>query len=114
MTRNYEIEQGELAAKIKVLRAELEKVSDKAMTADMFISNVRKYTRAKKLTERMLNELIERIEVHHAEIIDGVKTQKLVIHYNCIGSFEIPDEYPIALPEITIKTRKGVSVSYSA
>ncbi len=102
MTRNYEIEQGELSVKIKALRTELEKSSDKTVTADTFINTVRKYTRAKKLSERMLNELIERIEVFHAEIIDGVKTQKLIIHFNCIGRIGIPDDIPLELPEITL------------
>ena len=64
MSRRYEREQKELAKKIKVLRFGLDKLGSRAMTSDMFISTVRKYTRAKKLTPRMLNELIERIEVH--------------------------------------------------
>ena len=55
--------QKELAEKIKAVTAELDKQETKAMSADMFISTVQKYTRAKTLTERMLNELIERIEV---------------------------------------------------
>ncbi|MCL2052989.1 MAG: DUF4368 domain-containing protein [Oscillospiraceae bacterium] len=114
MTRNYELEQGELSAKIKALRTELEKTSDKSVTADMFISAVRKYTRAKKLSERMLNELIERIEVYHAEVIDGVKTQRLNIHYNCVGVIDIPETVSLEMPDITVNTRKGVSVSYSA
>ena len=42
------------------------------MTTDMFISLVRKYTRAKKLTPRMLNELVEKIEVFNAEKVNGV------------------------------------------
>jgi hypothetical protein len=114
MTQNYESEQRGLSVKIKELRSELEKLSGKAMTADMFIGAVRKYTRAKKLSERMLNELIERIEVFHAEIIDGVKTQRLNIHFNCVGIIDIPAEAKIPEAEITVKTRKGVSVSYSA
>ena len=60
----------------------------------------------------MVTELIEHIEVHHTEKIDGVKTQKLVIYYNCIGSIEIPDEVPIPEADITMKTRKGVEVTY--
>jgi len=80
------------------------------MTTDIFISTVRKYTRAKKLTERMLTELIERTEVHQAEKIDGVWRQKLTIRYNCIGTIEIPDT--LTLPEITMNTRKGVTVRY--
>ena len=63
MSRRYEDEQKELTEKIKQLRAEIEKQSSRTMTTDMFISLVRKYTRAKKLTPRMLNELVEKIEV---------------------------------------------------
>ena len=62
MSRRYEQEQKELAEKIKALRSEMDKLGSRVMTSDMFISTVRKYTRAKKLTPRMLNELIERIE----------------------------------------------------
>lgn len=50
--------------------------------------------------------------MHHAERIDGVKTQKLVIHYNFAGAIEIPDDAPIDAPEVQVQTRKGVSVNY--
>ena len=113
MSRRYEEEQRELGAKMKDLKTELDKASGKSMTTDMFIATVRKYTRAKKLTERMLNELIERVEVHQAEKVDGVHRQKLTIYYNCIGSIEIPDILPLPQPEVLIGTRKGVAVSYS-
>ena len=39
-----------MAEKIKALRAEIDKQSSQSMTTDMFISLVRKYTRARKLT----------------------------------------------------------------
>ena len=90
MSRRYEDEQKELAEKIKKLRSEIEKQSSQAMTTDMFISLVRKYTRARKLTPRMLNELVEKIEVYHAEKTDGVWEQRLLIHYNCVGEITIP------------------------
>ena len=60
----------------------------------------------------MVTELIEHIEIHHTEKIDGVKTQKLVIYYNCIGSINIPDDVSIPEVDITMKTRKGVELSY--
>jgi len=113
MSKKYEQEQSELASLIKSLRAELEQEGDKAMTTDIFIATVRKYTRTRKLTQRMLNELIDRIEVHQAEKIDGVHVQKLKIHYNCVGSIEIPDVLPLPEPDVLIQTRKGVAVSYS-
>ena len=113
MSRRYEEEQKELAEKIKALRAEIDKQSSQSMTTDMFISLVRKYTRARKLTPRMLNELIEKIEVFNAEKIDGLWEQRLRIHYNCVGVIEIPDLIPLPAPEVSVNTRKGVVVNYA-
>ena len=114
MSSQYTAEQAEIAEKVRGLQTELDKESDKAMTAEGFISTVRKYTRARKLTEGMLNELIERIEVYQSEKIDGVRHQKLTIHYNFVGAIEIPETVSLPAPEFTAKTRKGVAVSYSA
>ncbi|WP_302199852.1 recombinase family protein [uncultured Gemmiger sp.] len=113
MSRRYEGEQKELAEKIKKLRSEIEKQSSQAMTTDMFISLVRKYTRARKLTPRMLNELVEKIEVYNAEKIDGVWEQRLRIHYNCVGEITIPKMLPLPIPDVTVNTRKGVFVNYT-
>ena len=113
MSRRYEEEQKELAEKIKALCAEIDKQSSQSMTTDMFISLVRKYTRARKLTPRMLNELIEKIEVFNAEKIDGVWEQRLRIHYNCVGVIEIPELIPLPAPEVSVNTRKGVVVNYA-
>ena len=113
MSRRYEDEQKELAEKIKKLRSEIEKQSSRSTTTDMFIGLVRKYTRARKLTPRMLNELIEKIEVFNAEKIDGVWEQRLRIHYNCVGTIEIPTVLPLPIPEVSVNTRKGVVVNYA-
>ena len=113
MSRRYEDEQRELAEKIKKLRSEIEKQSSQAMTTDMFISLVQKYTRARKLTPRMLNELVEKIEVYHAEKIDSVWEQRLRIHYNCVGEITIPKMLPLPIPDVTVNTRKGVFVNYT-
>lgn len=71
------------------------------------------YTRARKLTPRMLNELVEKIEVYHAEKIDGVWEQRLRIHYNCVGEITIPKMLPLPIPDVTVNTRKGVFVNYA-
>ena len=113
MSRRYEDEQKELAEKIKKLRSEIEKQSSRSMTTDMFIGLVRKYTRVRKLTPRMLNELVEKIEVFNAEKIDGVWEQRLRIHYNCVGTIEIPTVLPLPIPEVSVNTRKGVVVNYA-
>ena len=85
---------------------------DASVSTDMFLSIVRKYTRAKKLTPRMLNELVNNIEVHQAEKIDGEWVQKLTIHYNCVGALFIPDTEALPTPEVTVNTRRGVYVTY--
>lgn len=80
----------------------------------MFVSLVRKYTRARKLTPRMLNELVEKIEVYNAERIDGEWVQRLCIHYNCVGAMTIPCDLELPMPDVTVNTRKGVFVNYAA
>ena len=90
----------------------MDEVIGKEMTSEKFIKAIKKYTRIKKLTPNILNELIEHIEVYPTEKVNGTKTQKLVIYYNCIGAVEIPEDIPIPKPDITMNTRKGVNLSY--
>jgi ATP-dependent Lon protease len=112
MSRSYEAEQGELTERMKTLKSELDKTADKSMTTEMFAETVRKYSRVKKLSERMLNELIERIEVHQSEKIDGVYVQTLTIHFNCVGEIAIPETAALSESVISVHTRKGVDVRY--
>ena len=114
MSVKYETEQKEVQARIKELQTEIDKEKNKSVSTDMFMASVRKYTRAKKLTPRMLNELIEKIEVHQSEKINGKTVQKLTIHYNCIGSIEIPDLDKIPENNTSVHTRQGVDVQFSA
>ena len=112
MSVSYDNEQKDLHERLTSLNNILEELTSKTITTERFVEAVRKYTRVKKLTARMVTELIEHIEVHPTEKIDGVKTQKLVIYYNCIGSVEIPDEIPIPDADIRVETRKGVEMTY--
>ncbi len=112
MSSRYEEEQAGIREQTKKLKAELQHNESRSMTTDMFLTAVRKYTRARKLTPRMLGELVEKIEIHQAEKVDGVKQQCITIHYNCIGSIVIPEDIPLQLPDINMSTRQGVSVAY--
>lgn len=112
LSQKYEYEQQSLVERIDQLKAAFDEMSFKVSNTETFVAAVKKYTRVKKLTPRMLTELIEKIEVFQSEIIDGVKTQKVIIHYNCIGSVEIPEELDLPEPQITLKTRKGVTINY--
>lgn len=112
MSKRYEQEQGEIGAKVKALRLELKKAEGQQMDMEDFLETVRRYTHVTKITRRMVSELIDHIDVYHAEKQDGVTNQQVVIHYNCIGAFEVPDRKKIPEADIIMETRKGVAVSY--
>ena len=113
MSKRYEQEQGENAKKIKALRLELKKDESKRMDIDDFLETVRRYTDATTITKRMVAELIDHIEVYHAEKQDGITNQRVDIHYNCIGAFDVPDRRKIPEADIIMETRKGVALSYA-
>ena len=113
MSKRYEQEQGENAKKIKALRLELKKDEGKRMDIDDFLETVRRYTDATTITKCMVAELIDHIEVYHAEKQDGVTNQRVVIYYNCIGAFDVPDRRKIPEADIIMETRKGVALSYA-
>ena len=113
MSKQYSEEQTEIADRVKILRVELEKADDKTVTSDTFVKTVRKYTKAKELTPLMLNEFIEKIEIHEAEKSNGKHVQTLTIHYNCIGMIEIPDLKELPEISLTMQTRQGVELTYA-
>ena len=113
MAKRYEQEQGENAGRIKTLRLEVKKLDEKRMDVDDFLETVRRYTDATKITKRMVAELIDHIEVYPAVKEDGVTSQRVTIHYNCIGVFEVPDRRKIPERDILLETRRGVALSYA-
>ena len=113
MAKRYEQEQGENAGRIKALRLEVKKLEEKRMDVDDFLETVRHYTNAATITKRMVAELIDHIEVYPAVKEDGVTNQRVTIHYNCIGAFEVPDRRKIPERDILLETRKGVALSYA-
>ena len=84
MTKQYEDEQSGLAGRMKILRDELDKESRRTVGTDMFIATVRKYTRARKLTPRMLNELID-----HIKLPDILPCEKRVLNQSLFSPSEI-------------------------
>ena len=113
MSKRYEQEQGEISAKIKALRLELKKAEGQQMDMEDYLQMVRRYTHVTKITQRMVSELIDHIDVYHAEKRDGVTNQRVVIYYNCIGAFDVPDRRKIPEADIIMETRKGVALSYA-
>ena len=49
----------------------------------------------------------------NAEKVNGVWEQRLRIHYNCVGTIEIPSALPLPTPDVSVNTRNGVVVNYA-
>ena len=49
-------------------------------------------TDIKELTPALINRLIQRIEVHKSEKVDGRKRVKLDVYFTAAGLIDIPDE----------------------
>jgi len=111
ITKRYDDEQISLKKKIGVLQAEIDAEEKHKHSAASFLRAVRKYTNIRELTPLILNELVEKIVVHHAQGSGKSKTQQLEIHYNFVGVLDVPQA--AALPSsVTVDTRQGVAVEY--
>ena len=106
----YENERNELKLKIKQLREDLASAETYRAGKEQFINAIRKFMEMENLTPALLNELIEKIEVHSIEGTGKNKTQRIVIHYRFIGQIELPEDR--ATEAISLATRQGVAVKY--
>lgn len=113
LSLKYEEEQQSISERISELKQRFDETATRVANTDTFLRAVKKYTKIKKLTPRILAELIEHIDVHAPEMVNGSRIQRIVIYYNCIGAIEIPEDVAIPLPQISVNTRKGVTVTYS-
>ena len=82
------------------------------MDVEHFLEAVRRYTDATQITQRMVTELIDHIDVYHKEKQDGITMQRVTIFYNCIGAFTVPDRRNIPDVDVLIETRRGVALCY--
>ena len=76
------------------------------------MSAVHRYMDMRELTPSILNELIERIDVHQTEGTGKNRMQRLVIHYNFVGALYLP-ELDGQSDEVIAETRQGVAVRYA-
>ena len=91
MSAAYEAEQTQLTQQAAKLDNVLSEARQKALNADYFLSLVRKYTDIQELDAQIIREFVEKILVFKTEKVDGRKTQRIRIIYNCIGAVDIPE-----------------------
>ena len=96
MTADYEAEQKELKEDIEKKTKLLESSEQKKVDMRMLLKGLRAFSECRTLTPEILNMLIERIEVHKSEKIDGKKRVKVDVYFTAIGMIDIPTEAEIA------------------
>jgi DNA invertase Pin-like site-specific DNA recombinase len=92
LSREYEAEQENLEFEIAETEASLAAFAEDTGKAERFIGIVRKYTDFSELTAGMLNEYVEKILVFEAEKINRRRKQRVEVHLNFIGRFNVPIE----------------------
>ena len=107
LASRYETERMELKAKVGSIRDELSAMGTAQKGRDTFLAAVRRFMDMETLTAPLLQELIDRIEVHEVEGRGKNRTQRIVIYYRFVGYLDLPVTEPV-----TENTRKGVAVSY--
>ena len=109
LSQKYETERDELKVKIRQYQEELSEIENLRTSKEQFTFAVRKFMQMETLTPALLNELIEKIEVHSIEGKGKNKTQRVVIHYRFVGYIELPTKEDDFYKS---DTRQGVQVSY--
>ena len=56
---------------------------------------------------------IQQFENREKMLRQKLSNQRVVIYYNCIGAFDVPDRRKIPEADIIMETRKGVALSYA-
>ena len=108
LSQKYEAERDELKVKIRQFRDELSEIENLRTSKEQFTMAIRKFMQMETLTPALLNELIEKIEVHSIEGKGKNKTQKIIIHYRFVGVID----NPVKEENIILEARQGVAVEY--
>lgn len=93
MSQSYELEQVEIKKALPILKSKIDELKKQSDCADNFINVIKKYTIIDKLDAAILNELIDKIVVHHKEQAeDGRTFQQIEIYYRFVGKLGTENE----------------------
>lgn len=92
MTASYEKEQKNLTASVENWKLELENAQQQEVDLRQLLRALREFTEVKQLTPELVNTLIQRIEVHSKEKVNGRNRVKVDIYFTAVGIVNIPTE----------------------
>ena len=93
LVRQYSKEQGELNDEIDKIEAFLSEVEENRKSGKRFVDLMSRYNDFDEITPYMVNEFIDRIEVHERDRKGSIQTtQKIDIYFNFIGNYSMPEK----------------------
>lgn len=111
MTASYEKEQKNLTASVENWKSELESTQQQEVDLRQLLRALREFTEVKQLTLEMVDTLIQRIEVHSKEKVNGRNRVKVDIYFTAVGMVSIPTETEIkaAMEEIQRSRKQAIT-----
>ena len=88
MLSEYTQEQKKLSARLSLIDVELNSQEDYEKSVEKLKSVLEEYLTIEELTEAMVNQLIEKIEIGHSQKVNGVRQQEITIVYRFVGKVE--------------------------
>ena len=110
LSREYAEEREALKKKVKTYRDRLRRIIESEGERTQFIKAIRKFMEMRTLTNQILRELIDHIDVYEVEGRGKNRTQRLVIYYKFVGYLEIPAN--LSARNYKADLRQGVAVEY--
>lgn len=110
LSREYAEEREGLKKKVMAHRDRLRRIEQSEGEREQFIKAIRKFMEMRTLTNQILRELIDHIDVYEVEGRGKNRTQRMVIYYKFVGYLEIPSH--LSAPNYKADLRQGVAVEY--
>ena len=89
MSVKYETEQSLLEKKIEVLNADTERLRAAKKDISAWLELIKEHSDIQELDRIVLGELIEKVTVGEAQVIDGVKHVEVTIYYRFVGAVSL-------------------------
>lgn len=86
LLQDYQREQEELEKDISKIQVDLKSYANTEENMQLFKSKLEQFANFTELTSQMVDQLIERIEVFHKQIIDGEEVRQIRIVFRFIGT----------------------------
>lgn len=109
LIREYSKEQGELNEEIDGIEAFLSEVEENRKSDKRFVDLMSRYNNFDEITPFMVNEFIDRIEVHERDRKGSIQTtQKIDIYFNFIGNYSMPKKELTEAEEAEIERMEAI------